>query len=292
MSIKRICKVLYKSTTTLCETIVSLLSVLLFSKKRQSRVLRSSSLKVHNECVVLGTGPSLKEDMPSLIDKKVGNADFCAVNAFCLSDYFISIKPQLYVLIDNAWFVPTTERGRERSRRVLEKINEVTWPMIILIPWRFRGTQVDECIKNKNVKVTYFNDTPVSGWTWLRHTLYKRQLGMPSPENVLNAAISLSIYLGYETVYVFGADHSWPQNIYVDDNNVLVYLDKQVYKAEQPAVQINHSIAEELRGMYKCFISHMMIKQFSDYMGCRIKNCTHGSYIDAYERDYNWTGSK
>lgn len=286
--LKDICKRMYKGVGEFVDTSVSMLSALLFSKRKIGKELKKSGCKHHDECVILGTGPSLKDDIDNIIKNKVGKVDFYAVNAFSLSDYFTIIKPQNYVFVDNAWFEPIDDYNREKSKKVLGKINEVTWPMNILLPWRFRGTQVDKCITNKLIKLVYFNDTPINGNKKIRHSLYKKQLGMPSAENVINPAICLSIFLGYKSVYVFGADHSWPKNIYVNDDNVLIYLDKQVYKSDMPVWQKNYPIAEELRGMYKCFISHMLLEDYAEYAGCNVRNCTHGSYIDAYPRDYNW----
>ena len=38
---------------------------------------------------------------------------------------------------------------------------------------------------NPNLKPIYFNQTPIEGFDWFKHLMFKRKMGMPRPHNVL-----------------------------------------------------------------------------------------------------------
>lgn len=281
---KRFLKWLYALADVVFKSIVSILSVLIFSKFGAKKRLKHTFIKQHNQSIVLGNGPSLHKEIENL-SKKKAQYDFFAVNAFCLSEWFSVIQPCAYVLQDNAWFEPKDERNRKLSMEVLAKINEVNWPMTIFIPARFKGKQVNKEIKNTHIRFSYYNDTPVNGFKFIRTWLYQKQLGLPRCQNVLNAAIGLNIFLQYKDVYIYGADHSWTLDLFVNDENVVCYGDRHVYNTNLTIIKQENDIASILLCFSRAFESHMLLRDFSDTEGIKIYNNTVGSFIDAYERN-------
>ena len=49
---------------------------------------------------------------------------------------------------------------------------------------------------------------------------------MPFSQNVLVAAIYISLNLGYKNIYLLGADHSWAHDVSVNDDNQLCLNDR------------------------------------------------------------------
>ena len=79
---------------------------------------------------ILGNGPSLKNQLPRLIEQKEWEqADMMAVNFFALSEEFSLIKPKYYVISDPMFF---REAGRsERIDNLYKALAKVDWQMTL-----------------------------------------------------------------------------------------------------------------------------------------------------------------
>ena len=281
---KKILKRLYAFTGICAQSIVSIISVLLFSKFGEGMRLKKSFTKQHNWSIVLGNGPSLKKEIRDLSRKK-NNFDFYAVNAFCISEWFSELRPCAYVLQDNALFEPKDDRSHKLSADIIARLNEINWPMTLFMPVRFKGKQMNRKLHNDHIRFVYYNDTPVDGFKRIRTWLYKKQLGMPRCQNVLNAVICLNIFLHYGKIFIYGADHSWTRDLFVNDENVVCYGDRHIYNTNLTILKQKINIANILLCFSRAFESHMLLRDFSDAEGIKIYNNTVGSFIDAYDRN-------
>ncbi|MCK5820706.1 MAG: hypothetical protein KAH17_02425 [Bacteroidales bacterium] len=272
---------------------ISILRILLRFKYRNS--LRPF-YQNNKELVILGNGPSLKE---SLVNQKklLEDKELMAVNLFVLSDEFVHLRPQNYVLLDIGFFKSNTiPRVREVTERIIEGfLSKTDWEMNIFLPKEGRGSKLHLKLENSDKKFNFvfFNRTNVEGLEGFRHWAYRVNLGMPKPQNVLVGCLMLGICMKYSQVYILGADHSWLENIRISDNNTLISVEKHFYdkdtkgkptKKEHPDTLESAKLHDYLYDLARTFSSYHLIREFADSQGVKVWNASEVSYIDAFDR--------
>ena len=127
-----------------------------------------------------------------------------------------------------------------------------------------------------------------------RQMCYNQNLAMPNVQNVLVAAIYLGIYLGYQTIELYGVEHSWTKNLYVNNENYVCINDNHFFDKDkiQDTYMLNvdgshtkfHEVLREYADMFE---SYWELHKIAAEHQCRIVNMTPGSFIDAFERQQN-----
>lgn len=283
---KKIAKKMYELTVQFFESIVSLLSVLLFSRHGKPNLKSlKDTIQDRNTCSILGNGPSLKESIKNNKAQFVGNSSM-VVNNFCNDPFFFEFKPRFYIVIDPGYY-----RNFEQNKDAIlfvEKLKKIDWEICLIAPYEFKTCGAQEAINNPHIKYYYINITPVSGIRCISHFLYRYNLGMPRPQNVLNAAIFCAINMGFDTIRVYGADHSWSRDVGVYKNNKVCYVENHFYDKEKTYSEMpGFTISSFFLALSKAFDSHMKLRKYADSKGMKIINCTPESFIDAYERSEN-----
>lgn len=232
---------------------------------------------------ILANGPSLKDDLDKIDFTK---GDFCVVNDFYKSPWYSKIKPKYHVLADPLYF--------RTDEDIQPFVDAVKWNMTLFVPynaWKKMN------ILNKNpsdfITVVPYHSVNYQGFESLRNWFYEKGLSMPGPQNVLVPSIFNTINMGYNEIKIYGADHSWTENIRVNNLNQVCLVDSHFYDKEQvkllpwrkgtPGREI-YKMQEVLRDLAQMFDSYHDINKYSDFKNCRIVNCTANSYIDAFER--------
>ena len=90
--------------------------------------------------------------------------------------------------------------------------------------------------------------------------------------------------MGYKNIYLYGADHTWTRDLFVDDDNVVCYGDKHVYNKNLTVIKKKEKFAELLNQFSLMFKSHYLLEKYSNEEGVKIWNCGSDSFLDAYER--------
>lgn len=278
----------YQALSDTVSSIIAFLSVLFFSSNRSAR--KFLKMRVSNkDGIVLGNGPSLKDTITHIRGISEGKDFFC-VNTFYRMDEFWEFKPKYYIWIDPLLF-DTTEKAKIIQEEALGVFQKVDWDMSLIIPYFHRNSSITKEIAKTKVKIVYVNTTPVNkGGKRLRHLLYDKQLAMPKTQTVLNSALYLTVLLRYNKVYLFGADHSWLKDLYVDDENYVCFGQRHAYDKDGKTTVTRkklHTMASLLRDFSNMFESHMLIQEYATAKGVSIVNCTKGSFIDAYPREIN-----
>ena len=248
-------------------------------------------------CSVLGNGPSLTESLTEQLDF-IRQTEIVCVNNFAHSPAFTQLKPQNYVISDPNYFVftaQTTDRNDIRQTLAVF-VEQVNWPMILYVPHFAKGSYLLGQIErgNSTVRVIYFNYTVVSGFNRLTYWLYERGLGMPRAQTVIIAALTLMVNRKFDTIYLFGADTSWHEQIRLNDQNQL--LIKQIHFYDRPA-DVRHepvysdkyrqrtfSMASQFSSLHKVFHGYEVLRNYADHRGVAVLNASARSYIDAFER--------
>ena len=248
-------------------------------------------------CSVLGNGPSLAESLTEQIDF-IRQTEIVCVNNFAHSAAFAQLQPQNYVISDPNYFVFTEQTNdRDDIRRTLSVFMEqVNWPMTLYVPHFAKGSYLMDQIEGSNptIQVIYFNYTIVSGFNRLTYWLYERGLGMPRAQTVIIAALTLMINRKFDTIYLFGADTSWHEQIRLNDQNQLLirqihFYDKPSDVRHEPVYsdkyrQRTFSMASQFLSLHKVFRGYEVLRDYADHRGVAILNASAKSYIDAFER--------
>ncbi|WP_394995430.1 hypothetical protein [Emticicia sp.] len=270
---------------------LSILKVILLSKF--SLKLPKATLK---KAAILGNGPSLKTTLANDLDF-IKTTDIYAVNLFSSSTEFTQIKPQNYVILDPAFFLfsPAND-GREDIKKALDcLIKNTDWDMKLFVPYKAKKSYLVKQITQtkQNIQLCYYNYTIVEGFAWFRHRIFNLNLGMSQCQNILACALFLAIRRRYEAIYLFGADHSWHEEIRVSETNEIEvkqvhFYDNAAQIKHQKILDVNTNIHSNIQtiflSLYKAFYGYSILRQYGDYQGIKIYNASTKSYIDAFER--------
>ena len=143
---------------------------------------------------------------------------------------------------------------------------------------------------NKHLSVVYYNKTPVEGLQAVNNFLFKLNLGMPRPYNVLVPTIFLALNMGFKSIYLFGADHSWHEEIKVDENNNVLVNHEHFYDNSAQVKPMYHLDGKEyyihdiFRKLYLAFKGYFVLKNYAETLGAKILNASEKSYIDAFDK--------
>ncbi len=278
----------FKNLFGSCLSILKLILLSKFSLKLPKPTLKKAA--------ILGNGPSLRTTLANDLDF-IKTTDIYAVNLFSSSVEFAQIKPQNYVVLDPAFFLFSPENdGREDIKKALAcLIHDTTWAMKFFVSYKVRNSYFVQQIikKNKNIQFCYFNYTIIEGFSWFRHLIFNLNLGMSQCQNIMVCALFLAIRRKYDEIYLFGADHSWHEEIRVTESNDIEV--KQVHFYDNAAqikhlkvLDVNTNVHSDMQAtflsLYKVFYGYKTLKQYADYQSVRVYNASTKSYIDAFER--------
>jgi len=246
-------------------------------------------------CCILGNGPSLNKDL-SISNLCLDAKKIFAVNHFVDSELYEKLKPQFYVFADPGFYVDNINQQEQmKINNSFSNLKEkTTWPITIFAPFEGQKRIQNILKENQNISVVGYNNVNTwKGFKWFDRWVYDNQWAIFSGVNVLMAALSLSIKIGFKTIYLLGADHSWHKNLFVGDNNVLYWYDTHFYNEHvtpTPVVVEEKNKVKDLKlhewlgYVKKAFEVYHYIEDYAKYKKVKIINCTADSFIDAFER--------
>ncbi len=248
---------------------------------------------------ILANGPSLKnflEDTDNCPEKFAG-VDFFVVNDFVKDKHFIRLKPKYCVMSDPLFFIETiySERGHNAMQALADT---VTWDMTLFIPWCYKKSKFLEPIRaNKHISIVALHRLYYFGCEKFRNRIFKLGLGNGEYGTVALNAIYSAIMLGYKTIRLYGLDHTFFDNIAVNNQNQLCYKDTHFYGQDNALrPMLNHyngelknvkpfRVSEFLFEKANLFRGHEIMNDFARYMNVKIINCTPNSMVDEYVRE-------
>ena len=244
---------------------------------------------IQEEISILGNGPSLANDINFILKK---SSPKVVVNNFGFNDLYEKVKPQFYYIVDPAYWAEgiTPEYLEDRNLfKILSK--KTTWELKIIVPYVAYKSISKEFIHHKFIKVHFYNHT-ILPWNCKDNIvakMYSKFMGTPRLQNVVSASIFISIVLGYKKIDLFGVEHSWLADIIVDNENRVCWKETHFYKSVNLRPHLksngeNYKLYELLFDYGHMFKTYHQIKNFADINKCKIKNCTPGSFIDAFDK--------
>jgi hypothetical protein len=251
------------------------------------------------KCVILANGPSLNNSISD--DKEyLTDSDLVCVNSFPLTDYYTELKPETYIFAAPEYWkdnmLPIYEELREN---IFSAISEKTdWELTIFAPFGFKHNKsaLSKIASNEFVNIVYFNTVPIEGMDLISDFFISRRLGMPRPHNVLVPALITTINSGYKDITILGADHSWLNELSVNDDNEALVNQKHFYDNESSESKVMYKLDkgqrprklhEILEKFVYAFKSYHYIERFARSRNVTIWNATPDSFIDAFERKQN-----
>ncbi len=252
------------------------------------------NLEGQQECILIGNGPSVSEALSKINDYRENKLLIC-VNHFPTTNYYEQLKPSVYITsAPDLWLDDIDEKFIKQSNYLFDQMAEKTnWPLQLFIPFESKqfGRWKKPLLKNQNISIHYYNNTPIEGWKWLNHFLFRENWGMPRPHNVMIPSIFLSINSGLKKIYLIGADHSWLPEISVTEDNQVLLHQKHFYdEATSKAQSLDkrgkgqRKLHEILHKFMLAFKGYFELKAYAESKGVKILNATPNSYIDAFER--------
>ncbi len=273
------------------QSVVSVMKVILLSKLGLPKFSNQKP-----NASILGNGPSLNQALADNLDFLKETDTYC-VNLFALSTVYASLKPQNYVLLDPAFFMFSEQNdGRQDIKKTFDAIIQQTdWPMRLFVPARSKNSYIVKKLKQErpNIQICFFNYTIVRGFPIFRHWFFKHNLGMPQCQNILAASLYVALLQDYKNVYLFGADHSWHEEIRITEQNefemrqVHFYDNANNVKHEKVVDVRNNSrprLHAQFLSLHKVFYSYEILETFAKSRHINVLNASRKTYIDAFER--------
>lgn len=252
--------------------------------------------KQNKVAVILANGPSLRIFLDNLQEstKLYDKPDYFVVNDFVNDSSFLKLKPRHYVLSDPLFFWDTIykERGHKVMNGLAEKVD---WQMFLYIPCIYlKSDYLIPVRQNKNITIIGFHSIHYAGLECLRHYYYKKGWGNGEFGSVVLNAIYAALILGYKDIQLYGVDHTFFKDLFVDQNNVFCHKEEHFYSKEVELKPFlchyfkgetrNYTVSYFLKEKASIFEGHEVMNNFARSVGARILNCTETSMIDAYER--------
>lgn len=251
-------------------------------------------IKNNEKCMVLGNGPSLKKDFEE-IKNRDEEYDFCCVNNFVLSPYFVEFKPTIYVFLDSYFWAEDAHSDwvKQRNETFLLINEKVSWKMQIFIPQNACKEFIEEKIDNKYVEVIKLKVVSMPNVTSnFAYTLFDSGYFAPGNMNVLIYAVYLAIKAKYKEIIIYGADLSFHKDINVNQETNDLIMKSQHFYGEEKYIVLKHNpqkvrkftMYEIMDTTAKTFFAHEVLSKYAKKLGIEILNKSSSSLIDAYER--------
>ena len=242
------------------------------------------------EAYILANGPSLKEEVTSLINGKIKERDFLVVNAFSTTEYYSVFSPKYYCIADPRCFDEKNFSSCPKvTVKTFEKINNSTeWPMTLFVPL-YGMAVIKKYISNPLISIKGISTVLFGGIEFKKYQSYKKGHSVPSFVNITIMALYLIINMGYEKIHLYGVDHSFLAGLSIDDDNELCMFENHFYGREKHRLNIvrhgyKWKISDFVYDKYLTFKEHENMRGYADYLGVEIINHTRDSWIDAYTR--------
>ena len=280
-------KELYKQLQQQLKFIGNFINWLILFIVRESFKTGIINNKSGKELRIIGNGPSfnLRQAMT-----KDDNVEYCMINQSCLTPEFNILKPSIYVIADPGYALKNNRNAITLWKRLNDGID---WNMTIYMPYyMFREIKDLDC-HCKNIKVSFYHSSCFQGWKKLAHWLYDKNFAIPGAANVLIPSLYIGIIHNYELIRLYGADHSWTEQMRVNKMNqvcvrqIHYYDDEEQVKLEPWNDETGKpfTMMRILERFSSIFGQYEMIEDYAKSRNIKIINMSPDSYIDAFKKE-------
>ena len=248
-----------------------------------------------DKMIIIGNGPSLNKTMDVYGDI-ILNSPCMMVNFSAKTKMFEWVRPSTYLLVDPV-YIDIPDNFMSSMKELCDAIVQKTqWQMSIVMPRKAEGKYMAERFKkNGNLRLLFYEDEWERPEDISKLQAWDNNLFNPPAQTVLNTAVWLSIYWGYQETYLVGADTSWLEDTYVDQKDNRVYTvdshffnNEDAYKNESLWTDGKQYIPtkyhEEIETLVVALASYWELREYADWKGVKVYNASEYSCIDAFER--------
>lgn len=245
--------------------------------------------KNNKELRIIVNGPSFALEKAISEDK---NVEYCMVNQACLTPEFEVLKPSVYIMADPGY----VDSNDAESMRAWEKLSKgVGWDMTVYLPYYMYKMVRANFRPSGGVKISFYHSANFQGWDSVAFRLYKKNWAIPGAGNVLVPSIYVGILKGYSLIRLYGSDHSWTEQLSVNDKNQVCVKQLHYYDNEETVsltpwndeVGSPFSMSRIMKRFADVFAQYEVIERFAKWSGVRILNMSNKSFIDAFEKSNN-----
>ncbi|MGR5431126.1 hypothetical protein ACPV56_14240 [Vibrio astriarenae] len=252
---------------------------LLNDKAKLSKELSSDVDTIH----VIGNGPSFTKTMHLISE----DSHKVMVNFAPLNDHFFDIRPNYLCFFDPAFFsTDNFDFIEQKKRELIEKLELVDWDLKVIIPASVQMFSIN----NKKVTALKINDISLSDRIesrWLTKWIFKLNLAMPRPQNVVVAAIYFSIQKGYDRIFLHGVDSDSYKKISLDEFNNMVMEESHFYGTRKRVLNSEgknsfNNLSERLECEVIMFRSYDRLAEYASCYDISVINLCENSMIGSF----------
>lgn len=244
-----------------------------------------SNDKKNKELRILCNGPSLDIENAFIIDN---NIEYCMVNHACQTTEFTKVRPTIYIIADPSFLRNITNEAVRKSWNILKNVD---WDMTLFVPF-YLYEETKKLVKDSKLKICCYHSAPLNSWKKFTFTMYNKNLGMPFVGNVMIATIYVGIQKGFSKIRLYGSDHSWTEQLRVNENNQVCIRDVHYYDKNSPKLipwvdetGNPYSMKIILKKFSEIFEQYEILERYAESKGVSILNMCTQSYIDAFKKE-------
>ena len=245
-------------------------------------------------CVILANGPSLKSGMAAFGDR-LSAYDVFGVNLYPSTDFFEQLPPHFLVVAAPEFFIPNVLESYKAMAEAFfnDLLHRTTQPIHLFFPKLAAAYPAwqQKLDGNPLLSWSFYNSTPVEGFSALVEWAIASRRGMPRPHNVLIPTLVLALQMGYKQIYLMGADHSWLKDLWVNEDNRVMLKQKHFYDEDTAKAAPMYKLGRTERNLHEVlekfqlsFKAYHLLQAYAEKRGVSIINLSPNSYIDAFER--------
>ena len=245
---------------------------------------------------ILVNGPSLNDSLVEIINGKLYEThEIMTVNFLTNEDCFYTLKPRYHVISDVQLFLKS-EGYEDKVKSFVDCLNtKVDWEMTLFVTYGlYRNKNWRNKFYNNNIEIVPLHTIAAPRNKKVSCFFATRGLLGANYGSVLHHAIYAGILMGYKTICLYGADHTFFNGLFVNHDNQVCKRTEHFYDDQSEIKPIYHLCTGERRPYTmsffmweyeRVFLGHDIMRYISDKMGCKIINKSKISLIDSYIRE-------
>jgi hypothetical protein len=230
-------------------------------------------------CVIL-TGPSLSGEEKEILDAVHEGTQVMCVNSFANNSFFSNVKPRYYCIYDRSYFTEDSELANKVAESI---VNNVDWPMCILIPHFAKGSRFAELVnENLQVEIIYIRYYGFDNNDIVSRFFARKGLAHGRIYNVLVYALYLAIVMNYKRISIYGCSFDFYKSISSGGQREATRDGKPFYQVSRRRGLYRPSVCESLSMVVNAYEALYMTDDVAKSQGVIIENKTKGSVLDCF----------
>lgn len=248
----------------------------------------------YKKTILLGNGPSLKYDIEKVVEESK-ESEVYVLNYFAVTNYFLKIKPEYYVLTDRMfWSQNANEDIKKDNEELYFHLDKVDWRMNLICPESGFEWISNRLRANKNIKVLKVHSVNIEFKTE-KINLFALNKNFITPHFINGLVMVLwhAIYKNSIDIEIYGADFSLFKEYYIDQKTNDLYTSaSHFYKNTKAQDNASFKYPNETKKMlhtrlyqqWSSFYQMYLLSKIAKMKQIKITNLSSNSFLDSFER--------